>query len=318
MADSFTLFGPARWTPADGSRTFALALVQNDVTHERRLVERKRPYVDGAPFDDSGSDAKPLTLRAIFVNGHGVAGVPDPAYPQYHRDFLDALEQKGKGTSTLYSPGRGEKRVRYKRYTTSQGVDRRDVEFVDLLFFEETEDQRATAASFTLPSAKSAGPVLARQLLDTGHKLGIGGDLFDAILAAANRLASAASAPFDSAAAMQQRAAELLGLLDRAERNLVYGPRRFGGDSFSPLSPADAVEIVTGLRVLRDVARRHASATYGEGSVGPVRFPVVLSIFDIAAKLGQDPNELASLNVRRVPSLFAIPAGFPVLVRAAA
>ena len=40
--------------------------------------------------------------------------------------------------------------------------------------------------------------------------------------------------------------------------------------------------------------------------------------FDLAAKLGQDPNELPSLNGRREPSLFAIPAGFPVLVRAAA
>jgi hypothetical protein len=47
--------------------------------------------------------------------------------------------------------------------------------------------------------------VLARKLLDAGHALGIGGDLFDQILLAANRLAAAASAPFDSAAAMQQR-----------------------------------------------------------------------------------------------------------------
>lgn len=317
MADSFTLFGPARWTPADRSRTFALADTQNDGSHARRIIERKRPGVEGAPLDDGGSDAKPYTLRVIFMNGHGVHGVPDPAYPQYHRDFLDALEQKGKGTSTLYVPGRGEKRVRYQHYTTSRTIDRRDCEVVEVAFLEDTEDGRATAASFTLPSAKSAGPVLARRLLDAGHALGIGGDLFDQILLAANRLAAAASAPFDSAAAMQQRVSDLLGLLDRAERNLVNGPRRFGGDSFSPLSPADAVEIVTGLRVLRDVARRHASATYGEGSVGPVRFPVTLSIFDIAAKLGQDPNELVSLNVRRVPSLFAIPPGFPVLVKAA-
>ena len=57
-ADTFTLFGPARWTPADGSRTFALALVANGHSFERRLVERKRPGLDGAPLDDAGSNPK--------------------------------------------------------------------------------------------------------------------------------------------------------------------------------------------------------------------------------------------------------------------
>ena len=318
MADTFQLFGPARWTPADGSRTFALALVQNDTAHERRLVERKRPYVEGSPFDDGGADAKPFTLRAIFANGHGVAGVPDPAYPQYHRDFLDALERKGKGTSTLYSPGRGEKRVRYKGYQSSQTPDRRDCEFVDLRFVEEREDERASADSFTLPSAKTAAPIVARQMTDAGHALGIGGDLFDSIGALVNRLSAAANAPFDSAAAMQERVDGLLGAVGRLGRDLARGPQRFGDGAASPLLSPEAAPVALGLVVLRDTAHRQASATYGERSVVPRSFSTQLSIFDVAARLGgQSVGELIQLNARRVPSLFAIPAGFPVLVRAA-
>lgn len=313
-ADTFTLFGPARWTPADGSRTFALALVANGHSFERRLVERKRPGLDGAPLDDAGSNPKPFDLRAIFANGHGVKDVPDPAYPDYHRDFLDALEQKGKGTSTLYVPGRGEKRVRFKRYATSQSPDMRDCEFVDLSFTEDLEDEHPSAGSFTLPSAKSAGPVLARKLRDDGHALGIGGDLFDQIEAFVDRVTAAAQAPFDSAADMQARVDELIGHLDRCEKALTRLP---APGAFSPLAPVEAAATLVGLALLKDNARRMVSATYGEATVRPRVFGVTLSIFEIAARLGQDSGELVQLNVRRVPSLFAIPAGFPVLVKAA-
>lgn len=313
-ADTFTLFGPARWTPLDRSRTFALALTSNRQSFERRIVERKRPGLDGAPLDDAGANPKPFDLRAIFANGHGVKDVPDPAYPDYHRDFLDALEQKGKGTSTLYVPGRGEKRVRLRRYETGQTTDARDVEFVDLIFTSDLEDEHPSAGSFTLPSAKSAGPVLARKLLDDGHALGIGGDLFDAIGAFVARVTAAATSPFDSAADMQARVGELIGHIERCEKKLAALP---GPGLFSPLAPVDAAATLVGLALLKDNARRLVSATFGEASVVPRSFPVTLSIFDVAAKLGQDPGKLVQLNVRRVPSLFAIPAGFPVLVEAA-
>lgn len=314
-SDTFTLFGPARWTPADGSRTFALALTANGHRFTRRIPKRKRPGLEGAPLDDAGSDPIPIEMTAIFCNGHGVAGVPDPAYPQYHREFLAAIEgPQGKGTSTLYQPGRGEKRVRFESLQAGQTPERRDFEAIMLSFTEDKEDEHPTAGSFTLPSAKSAGPVLARQLLDDGHALGIGGDLFDAIELFVARVEAAARSPFDSAADMQGRASELVGHIERAEKRLTGLP---GPGMFSPLAPVDAAATLVGLSLLKDNARRLVSATFGEASVVPRSFPVALSIFDVAAKLGQDPGKLVSLNVRRVPSLFAIPAGFPVLVEAA-
>ena len=314
-ADTFTLFGPARWTPADKSRTFKLALTANGHRFDRRIPKRKRPGLEGAPLDDAGSDPIPSDLTAIFTNGHGVAGVPDPAYPQYHREFLDALEgPQGKGTSTLYVPGRGERRVRFEHLQTVQVPEKRDFEAVMLTFTEDKEDEHPSAGSFTLPSAKSAGPVLARKLLDDGHALGIGGDLFDAIGAFVARVTAAATSPFDSAADMQARVGELIGHIERCEKKLAGLP---GPGLFSPLAPVDAAATAVGLSLLKDNARRLVSATFGEASVTQRAFPVTLSIFDVAAKLGQDPGKLVQLNVRRVPSLFAIPAGFPVLVEAA-
>ena len=316
-SDSFSLFGPARWTPADRSRTFALVLVANEGEHERRLVERKRPGLEGSPLDDTGSDAKPYTMRALFKNGHGVPDVPDPAYPQYCFDFLEALEQRGKGTSTLYVPGRGEKRVRFKKYHSAQSIEARDAELIDLTFIDDLESEHVTAGAFSLPSAKSAGPVAMRRLRDDARALGVGGDLLDKLEVAVNRMNAAAMAPFDSAAALQQRVGEVLGLIHRFELNLATAPRRLGGGAINPIAQAEASSVHLGLAQLRDNAHKQAGATYGEGSVVERSYPVPLSIYEVATIERQDPGELLNLNARRLPSLVAILPGTPVLVKAA-
>jgi len=292
-------------------------LVANEGEHERRLVERKRPGLEGSPLDDTGSDAKPYTMRALFKNGHGVPDVPDPAYPQYCFDFLEALEQRGKGTSTLYVPGRGEKRVRFKKYHSAQSIEARDAELIDLTFIDDLESEHVTAGAFSLPSAKSAGPVVMRRLRDDARALGVGGDLLDKLEVAVNRMNAAAMAPFDSAAALQQRVGEVLGLIHRFELNLATAPRRLGGGAINPIAQAEASSVHLGLAQLRDNAHKQAGATYGEGSVVERSYPVPLSIYEVATIERQDPGELLNLNARRLPSLVAILPGTPVLVKAA-
>lgn len=313
-ADFFAQFGPARWTAPDGRRTYKLAASSVSKTHERRVIMRRRPYLDGAPLDDTGAEPRAYELALLFANGHGVPGVPDPAYPDYHAEVDAALEAEG--TSTLYVPGKGEKRVRVKRTSTMQIPTERDCEVITISVVEDREDERATADSFVLPSAKSALPVVARRFLDDASSLGMGSDLLSAIERGVNAITAAANAPFDSAADLQQRVEAFLASCDRCEAALTRGPKMFGAPAAAPFLSPEAASVRASLQFLRDAAHGQVRAAFGAGSVQTRRFGQTLSIFEIAARLGQDPADLVRLNAK-LPSVAHIPAGTPVLTRAA-
>lgn len=312
-ADIFELFGPARLTPAGGD-TFNLLVMSAVQAYERRIITRRRPYLDGAPLDDTGSDPKTHDVVLLFANGHGRQDIPQPTYPDYHQRFLAAVEVEG--TATYYAPGRGERRVRIKRVSSEQAPGQRNSETVTLSMVEDLEDERATAGSFTLPSAKSAGPVLARQLLVEAEAQGMGGDLLAAIGAFVDSLEAAANSPFDSAAEMQQRADALTSACKRFERLGLTGRQRFDDFAYSPLLPPDAAATLVLLRQLQDTAAAQRSALFGTATTKPRSFTRTLSIFEVASLLGQSADELIRLNPR-LPSLFAIPAGVTVITKAA-
>lgn len=310
MPDSFTLFGPARWTRPDGRKTYNLATVSLNQAFERRIVVRKRPYLDGAPLDDTGAEPGAHELAFGFWNGHGVANVPEPAYPEYHLEMLEAFQLKG--TSTLYIPGRGEKRIRIKMVRSSQYPTERDCEVIAISILEDAEEERVTAAAFVLPSAKSAPPVLARAVASWAEPIGFAGDLLDLVTFATTKLTAAVNAPFDSADAIQQRVDALHGAIGRLEDAIVTTPARAGA---LPLATPEAVLTLGALGMLRDSASAQVSATYGTGTVRPRTFREVVSIFDVANRTGNDAADLMRLNAR-LPSLFAIAPGTPVLCRA--
>lgn len=312
--DIFELFGPARLTPAGGD-TLNLLATMASVVYERRIIVRKRPYVDGAPLDDTGAEPKQYELALLFANGHGRQDIPQPTYPDYHARFLDAVEVEG--TATLYMPGRGEKRVRIKRVVTQQTPDKRDAEIVTMSCLEDKEDERATASSFTLPSAKSAGPVIAQQLLVAAGSFGVGGDLLTSIENFVGSLEAAANSPFDSAAEIMGRADRLTDACKRMERIGTTARQRFGELAFSPLGPPEVVGMVKMLKQLQDTAAVQRSSIFGTATTKPRRYARTVSIFDVAQELGQSADELIRLN-SRLPSLFSIPPGTEIITKAAA
>jgi hypothetical protein len=311
MADIFELYGPARLTPA-GGETFHLLATMASQVYERRLVARKRPYVDGAPLDDTGADPRQYEISVLFADGHGRPEIPSPTYPDYHRRFMEAVEVEG--TATLYMPGRGERRVRVKRVTSEQTPARRNAELVILSCWEDREDERATAGSFTQPSAKTAGPVIARQLAVSAGELGLGGDVFAAIDRFVTSLEAAASSPFDSAAEIETRAERLTAACRRVERIGTKAQDATDRLAHSPLLPPDAVGACRLLKLLQDATAAQRSALFGASSTTRRRFPRALSIFEVAAELSQPADELIRLNAG-LP-LFLIPAGTPVVVKA--
>lgn len=314
--DVFELFGLARYTPAGGTTFYLRATMVGD-TFERRIVERRRPYLEErpAPCDDTGPNNDTFDVTLLFARADEVLAqrVGEPVYPDYHARFL--RESRVEGTATFYFPGRGEKRVRLKRRDSTQDPSARDSEVVRLSLLEDGEDNRAGADTFALPSAKSAGPVLVRQFAEAAGPLGLGGDLLTILEDAMTALEAAVNSPFDAAAQVQQRAQRVLDVCARMRRLHTSVVQKFEPPSFSPLRPPDASIALALLSQIEESAAAQRGAIFGTGTIRPRTFGRVLSIFDVAALLGQPVDDLIRLNAA-LP-LFGIPAGVQVLTRAA-
>lgn len=311
--DIFELFGPARYTPAGGA-TFHLRAMMASDAYERRIIARKRPYLDGAPLDDTGAEPDAIDITLLFAERDpGIPGVAERVYPQYHARFL--RECRVEGTGTLYMPGRGERRVRLRRLSSQQTPQERDCETVTCSFLVDLEDGgRAGADTFNLPSSKSAGPVLVRQFAAAAAPGGLGGDLLTQLEDAVAQLEATVNAPFEAAADVARRADRVLDLCRRIRR-LHTAPVVATANAFAPLRPPGAAEPLALLAQIEDVAAGQRAALFGAGSVRPRRFSRPMSIFEIAAQLGQPVDDLIRMN-GSLP-LFGIPPGVEVLTKAA-
>lgn len=307
--DTFELFGPARYTPA-GGRTFHLRASTAADVFERRIIPRPRPYVDGAPLDDTGAMPDMFDLVFLFAERDVIPNVSERIYPTYHAAFL--REARVEGTGTLYFPGRGEKRVRLKRMASQQVPGERNCEAVTCNFLEDKEDERATAGSFTAPSSKLAAGATARQILDDAHALGMGGDLLEALEDLANFLESAANSPFDAAADIEQRANRAIAACKKVEKAFTKAPQAFETLAFAPLALSEAFATASGLKVLQDAAAAQRGALLGVASQRQRVFTEPLSIFEIATRIGKNPDDLIRANPRA--DLFLVPPGVPVWV----
>lgn len=315
--DTFELFGFARYTPA-GSRPFNLRAMTASDAYERRIIKRRRPYLDGAPLDDTGAEPDTFDIVALFAQSDtalsGRAG--EAAYPGYHARFL--REARKGGTGTLYFPGRGEKRVRLVRRVSTQTAEARNSEVVTLAFLEDLEDGRAGADTFSLPSAKTAPALLLRQFSASAVRIGLGGDLLDLLDDAVTLLEAATRDPFNAAGLIPLRAQRVLDLCGRVRRLSTRAVQPFEGNGdevFAPLTPPDAAEALGLLALLEDAAAAQKAAVYGTATTRPRKFDRPLSIFDVAALLGQPVDDLIRLNAR-LP-LFGIPPGVEIITRAA-
>lgn len=304
--DTFQIFGPARYTPP-GGRTFRLLVASASDVYERRILPRPRPYVDGAPCDDTGAKPDTIDLVALFAENGTIPGVTERVYPDYHAAFN--REARVEGVGTLYQPGRGEKRVRLMRLQNQQTASERNTELVTLNFIEDKEDERATAGSFTAPSSKLAVPTTVRTFIDTAHALGMGGDLIDSLEGFAGSLERAANSPFDAAADIEARAKRVVGAVKKIEK--VMG-KAAEAAAYAPLAPAEAFAAATGLKAIEDAAAAQRAALFGERSQQPRTFDRPLSIFEIAKLTGKSPDALIRGN-SKLP-LFGIPPGVPVWV----
>jgi hypothetical protein len=319
-ADTFELFGLARYTPAGSKTTFHLRLTMAADVFERRVIKRKRPYLDGAPLDDTGAEPDAFEFTVIFAQSDTtlsrLAG-GEKVYPNYHARFL--RETRAPGTGTFYFPGRGEKRVRLARRASTQIPEERNCERVTLSLIEDLEDGRAGADTFNLPSAKSGPTLLLRQFRSSAVQIGLGGDLLDQLEEAITLLDAAGRDPFNAGSLIPGRADRVLALCGRIRRMSTSAVQPFdvstSGDIYPPLLTPDAADTLGALALIEDSAAAQRASVFGTATTRPRRFDRPLSIFDVAVLLGQPVDDLIRLNAS-LP-LFRIPAGVEVITRAA-
>lgn len=314
--DIFEKYGLVRWTSPDGAQTFTLRHALMSHTIERRVVPRKRPGLDGAPLDDTGAEPDGFEVPLMFLRTdtalQAIVGVD--VYPTHHARFLRAARVEG--TSTMYIPGRGTKRVRIRRIVSTMNPTARDAEEVTLSVIEDLEDPaRAGADTFTAPSAKSSPRVYQLALTASAGPVGWGGDLLYQLGAAIDRLQAVIDDPLSAAGDIGQRADRVLDLCRKMRRLHTAPVQPFDGGGYAPLRATDAFEPLALLARIEDAASAQRAAVFGTATTRPRRFNRVLSIFDIATELGQPVADLIRLNAR-LP-LFGIPAGTEVIVKAA-
>lgn len=130
---------------------------------ENRLVERERPYRNGAKIDDTGSKARRWSVEVLFDNSLDEKGLSQNSkalYPDVLADMLASFDQHETGDLVL--PTVGKVRARAKSYSRTEEPETYDAARVTFTFVEDNEDS-VGATSFAPPGVKGSAKRLAEQ-----------------------------------------------------------------------------------------------------------------------------------------------------------
>lgn len=312
--DIFGGYPVASWQVGDSPviRFPLVGALSEDLTN--RIVRQVRPYRRGAKLDSTGFAEREFSLTALFNNTIVEAGLesnPRPLYPFMLRQLLEAFTLQQTGTLTL--PTVGAVRCRALSAKRLEQVDARDQATVDLTFVEDNEEALLTAP-FTLPSARATVAKNAAQTFFTlNREAGVADvDLFtmrerssdvESRLLSAGRSVADLEAEARSLRWQMQRQRETQRQL--ADGLGILGTEEPRGSEFHRLSIR--LEDTLGKATDEKFASRPRVRTF-------VVDVAVTSLFEIAARLKQDPQDLLDLNGERVPDPFYLEQGDVVRV----
>lgn len=279
-----------------------------------RLVQRERPYRDGAKLDDTGSRPRIWTMTGIFnndvqYNEPGLAevnGSTTRLYPDilnYLIDLFDIHE-----TGDLVVPTIGKVRARAESYDRAEEVEPRSTAEVTFTFVEDNEDD-VNFRTLATPTAQANAKRLAETTTFDAQSAGDWDQALADIDTFMNELEDLANSPGDVAGDIKAKHRQVVGAHKKAIRigsnALVPGRSQLLGTE--------------GNRTERKLQRESAMAarTTNEARRGRPRIITLVvhrdtSLFAVAATAQQDFEELVEINPTLDP-LF-IPAGSHVKV----
>ena len=309
MADQDdTVFGNypvARWQVGT-SAPVTFPVQQVTESGGNRLVMHERPYRDGAKLDDTGSKPRTFALTAIFnnsINEPGIDPSGPPLYPTLLRQLIRSFDLHETGTLTL--PTVGNVRCRAQDYSRKEAPELSDTALLDLTFVQDNEDSLERTV-LNPPGVVATIVRLAEQTQFTAQKDGIWSEDLGTLRERASEIESLMKAPGravgDVATVVRAHRRSLESLLNTAREE--SGVDGIFGEPRASRTERQLQEMLD--REAQAEAERTASRPRTKAFVVDVE---VTSIYEIAARLGQDATELMDLNAARIDDPFTLTRG---------
>lgn len=268
-----------------------------------RIVERERPYRDGAKLDDTGSKAKAWHLTVKFENSIQEEGLDSttPLYPDVLNQLIASFDIHE--TGDLVVPTRGMVRARAETYSRQEQKDDRDGATVTFTFREDNEDSIG-AQQFEQLNVNASAKRLTEQTVFSATSEGVWSTSLADLNEFASELEAYANFPGDVVADVDSQSSIVIGAGNRVGRAFS----RETEENRNFLNDPELSQTQRKLEETKDLAGRSRGESY-QGRPRPVPYYVAgnTDLFAIAAKLRQQPEDLISLNPD-VDPLF-IPAG---------
>ncbi len=306
----FPQYPPASWKVGTKSElVFPVETISE--SGGNRIVARERPYRDGAKLDDVGSSPKCWSFSCTFNNSvqEGNSSAL-PLYPNVLNELIRSFDEHE--TGDLVVPTVGKIRARAKTYRREETSEIRDTAKVTFEFEQDNED-KIDATAFALPTVRAT----VRTQAEAATFAAESDAAFDLTLADLNEFAAGLEAianyPSDVLSDVDTQAGIVVAATNRVLKAFTSKSNNPKEKARSMLSDPDGSVTQRKLVELQDTAWR-ARAELRSNSPPVVRqvFETTFTIFDIAARLGQDADKLMGLNAGLDP--FFIPAGTVVRV----
>jgi prophage DNA circulation protein len=298
----------ASWSVPGFNVRFPIAHITE--TGGNRLVERERPYRNGAKLDDTGSRARRWRITVLFENTIEETDLSNGGlllYPDVLRLMLQSFSVHE--TGELVIPAEGKVKARAADWERTEAPEERDAARVVFTFIEDNQDAVGVAA-FAAPSATANARKLAESTTFDQESLGNGHLTIAQMQEAVSSLEGLANAPDDyrqelewTAKRIGDLAKQTVGIFSKAGqrgRDTLLGPRGSRAESKMARSQDMA-------------ARATAQPLQSRPAVGRYITKIDISIFDLAAFVDQPADMLIAINPQ-IEDLFFIPAGSEVRV----
>lgn len=305
----------ASWTVGqEGTIRFPVKSVGD--TMRNRIIAQERPYRDGGKLDDTGAKVREFVLACIFSNKIDENGLSDNGLPLFP-DMLTKLQASFNvhETGLLVLPTIGGKRCKAVALVRRDTAEDPDGPNVDLVFHEDNEDS-LDRALLDNPTIKGSIPQLAEQTVFSAQASGSWDEGLSSIESSVGAVENALNAP-------GRATNEVSGLAKSSRRiaaRVVKVQKKFADDLSRPFSEPSGSQTERQLLTLRD--RQAEAAAERARSLPAIRiFKVdveVTSLFEVAARFGQDISDLLDLNDALLPTPFLLRKGDVVRVFATA
>lgn len=296
MADEvFTKYEVCSWKVGQRAGVLKFPVVSIQESGGNRIVERNRPYRNGAKLDDVGSNATKWTIEAVFENSlmDGEEGLDQnqALYPNVLNAVLESFRIHG--TGDLVIPTRGKVRARAESYTRVENEASRDYAKLSLCFVEDNEDN-VDAQKFSQRTANGS----ARRLTETTEFDAQSEGKWNTSLADlrefGSELEAFATFPSTTRNDLDNQAAIVGETVNSIFRTSEQAERDNG---FDALLDPETSRSQRKLEETRDLAgRSRLNPRNGRNRLVPFLVERSTDLFTLAAQLGQSVTDLLDVN----------------------